>query len=503
MNWKQLLKNKAGFSTGAKFLMTTVGVGALATYTLMGAADQQVREQRSARALSSVASGTPYAGLSRTEGGSLSSINVQDSSRRLASQSDREAIERRQAGNGNFGLDAANNLSAYDIGQAADAAGGYDALSMGSDKGSPDGARLVNTAAAPAAAPIANGVYSAGNNGAAAGADASAGGNAAGARNAGSAPQLGSASMARASGGSYSGSYNPAAGGSSAPRAAGAGSAYQMSGAMPDGSNLISMAGGNTPQNSGFNSARNLTAGKPRQNGSGKTELSDIATKSASAAENAARSANEGARAFQVGQTSSSGLTGDSLAATGGSASSSDLGTHVSNLRGKGVKTAGVNKDALDMETAYAERLDKAEQAFNQTFTRNILICLGLITAGLALFNLIKAWRTSWPMGLIYWGLAAVFILAVVSFAVGIFKEGAQLMDIINHPPSGVTKPSNSGVIVKDICAGAAIGLMAGVAAFPEAMLNGVKWFGKQVLKSLPMQLFGSVKNLFISELKK
>ena len=504
MNWKQLLKNKTGFTTGTKFLLTTAGVGALATYTLMGAADQQVQEQRSARALSSMASGTPYAGLSRTEGGSLSSINVRDSRGHLASQADREAIERRQAAHGNFGLDDANNLSAYDIGQAADAAGGYDALTMGSDKGSPDGARLVNTAAAPSASPIANGVYSAGNNGAAAGANASAGyANGSDARSAGSAPQLAGASMARASGSSSASSYNPAAaGGASAPRSAGAGtgSAYQMSGAMPDGS--VAMVGGNAPQNSGFTSSRNLTAGQARQNGRGKTELSDIATKSAAAAENASRSANEGGRAFQVGQTGSSGLSGDSLAATGGASSSSDLGTNVNNLRHK-ARTANINKDAIEAETAYAKKLDKAEKSFNEKFVRNILICLGLITAGLALFNLIKAWRTSWPMGLVYWGLATVFTLAVISFAVGIFKEGAQLMDIINHPPSGVTKPSNSGVIVKDICAGAAIGLMAGVAAFPEFAWDKIKAFGKMVLKSLPSQILGSVKNLFISELKK
>lgn len=505
MNWKELLKDKAGLTQSAKFMLTAVGVGAVAFYTLSGAADEQVRQERAIRDLSSMSASSPYAGLRQSTGG-LSSINVKDARGQLATAREREAMERNSGANSDFGLSAVESLGSGSVGQAMQFSDSFEGLATGGDKGPENAARFASGADA-----INMGAYSghgATGAGASAAAGAGVGENTARASYAGDGGrsggtgQLGSASMARASGSSSSSSYNPASpsGGSSAGKTRGGESAYQMSGAMPDGSSMLAMSGSHNPKKSGFSSSRDLQAGRTQKNGRGRGELRDIMEKSIAAADNTARSANEGARAFQAGETSSSGLGRDTFGGVS-SASSSDFST--STKSGFKAPKVDVNKNKIDAKTDWIERRDKAIEKLNKTFTTNILIALGLIIGGAALLNWMKGLQYTWPGCLLYWGAAALLLGGVVGLMIPIFKQAGDILKEFANPPEGVT-PNNFGIIMKEVLGGAAIGAMAAVAVFPEfAWGKVIKPLAEKVFVQLPGQVFGAVKNLVSSEMNR
>ena len=499
MNWKQLLRSKKGLTQGAKFLLTTVGVGALATYTLSGAADKQIEQEKALRALSSATSSSPYAGLQWGEEGP-SSINIKDGLGQVATRRDREALERNSPYSNNFGLDAAQNLNSYDIGQAAQFDGASEGLSMGGDKGSESSVRFANTA--PDTAGGMEGAFNAlgaGGGAANAGSDGGSlsGGNGAvnGAR---AGPQLGQASMARASGSASASTFNPAnPSGNAASGTKGNSKAapkgYEMSGAMPDGSASLvdSGARNGNHSSSSFGRGRDLHAGKAKTYGQAKSDLEDIATKSAAAAQNEARSANEGSRAFLSGQTGSSGLGEDSTASTGG-ASSSDFSNNKGAFKAPNTK---VNKSAIDNSTKWMKQRDKAMDALQKKFTRNLLLSIAIIMGASFALSALYTSRFTWPMGLAYWVLAAVCLAAVTLLSVDVIKSAAQVMSDFANPPKGV-KPNNTGMKIMQWTSGGLIGLMAATIVWPTSIKKGVMWLLKNIFYALPMNVVSSLFNL-------
>jgi hypothetical protein len=440
---------------------------------------------------------SPYSGLRQSERG-LSSINIKDARGQVATAREREAMERNSGANSDFGVSGIENLDAGSVGQAMQFSNASDALSQDSDKGAESNVRFASTA------PDMSGTGARG--GARFGAGAGTDGNESGFAGQGSsasagAGQLGSASMARASGSASSSSYNPANPSGNSPVNNRKGeSAYQMSGAMPEGSAMLAMGGSHNPKNSGFSSSRDLQAGRAQQNGRGKGDLDDIRQKSVAAAQNSARSANEGARAFQAGETSSSGLGRDTFGGVS-SASSSDFST--STKSGFKAPKVDVNKNKIDAKTDWIERRDKAIEKLNKTFTTNILIALGLIIGGAALLNWMKGLQYTWPGGLLYWGAAALLLGGVVGLMIPIFKQAGAILKEFANPPEGVT-PNNFGIIMKEVLGGAAIGAMAAVAFFPEfAWTKVIKPLAEKVFVQLPGQVFGAVKNLVSSEMNR
>lgn len=503
MNWKKLLKDKAGLTQSAKFMLTTVGVGAVAFYTLSGAADEQVRQERAIRDLSSMSTSSPYAGLRQSTGG-LSSINVKDARGQLATAREREAMERNSGANSDFGLSAVESLDSGSVGQAMQFSDSFEGLATGGDKGPENAARFASGADA-----INMGAYS-GHGATGAGASAAAGtgvgGNTARASYAGrdggmsGAGQLGSASMARASGNSSSSSYNQANPSGSSSNGRKGESAYQMSGAMPDGSSMLAMNGAHNPKNSGFSSARDLRSGKARQDVREKGELSDITAKSVAAAQNAARSANEGARAFQAGQTGSAGLGTDAVSGMGG-ASSSDLSTFTKG--GFKAPSTQLNMDSAKAKTDWIENRDKAIEKLSKKFTQNMLIALATIIVGAAVLNLMSSLKTTWPGGLLYWGVALALFATVLTLVWGVQKEVTAALEASKNPPPGVT-PNNFGIYARGAIGVLAVGAMAATAIWPEfAWGKVIEPFAKKVFVYLPQQLFGAVKNVFSSEMNR
>ena len=504
ITWKRLLKDKAGLTQSAKFLLTTAGVGAVAFYTLSGAVDEQVSQERAIRDLSSMTASSPYSGLRQSERG-LSSINIKDARGQVATAREREAMERNSGANSDFGVSSIESLDSGSIGQAMQFSNSSDALSQDSDKGAESNVRFASTA------PDMSGTGARG--GARYGAGAGTDGNESGLAGSGyagqgssasaGAGQLGNASMARASGSASSSSYNPANPSGNAPvtKARGGESAYQMSGAMPEGSTMLAMGGSHNPKNSGFSSSRDLQAGRTQQNGRGKGDLDDIRQKSVAAAQNSARSANEGSRAFQAGQTSSSGLRTETFGGMRG-ASSSDLST--SNRSGYNARKTDVNKGKIDFKAEWIKRRDKAIEKLNETFTTNILIALGLIIGGAALLTKLQGFQKKpWPAGLLYWGPALILLGGVSALMFPIFKQAGAILREFSNPPEGVT-PNNFGIIMREVLGGAAIGTMAAVTAFPKfAWEKAIKPLMKRVFVYLPQQVFGAVKNLFSSEMNK
>ena len=506
MNWKKLLKDKAGLTQGAKFLLTTVGVGALATYTLTGAVDQQDQQERALRTLSSAGVSSPYVGLQHTESG-LSSINIKDGRGQVATARDRERMERDSSASGNFGLDAAQNLSEYSIGQAAQFSDSADGLAMGADKGLEAATQFVNNAPAIArgSAQHTGGAGAADGNGESGG-DAGLGGTKSGGYGSSSAGsgsptgQLGNASMARASGSSSSSSFNPSNPSGSSPRnAAPAPKAYEMSGAMPEGSSGLSAGGNRGPRNSGFGRSRDAGVGRSTRSGRGKSEIDDIATKSAAAANNATRSANEGGRAFHASETSSAGLGSDSHADTSSTSSSDFRTTSGSRVHARGAR---INFDSAKYKADWIKRRDDAMDKLNETFVTNFLIAMGVIIGGAFLLKAMLPLRDKVPWGLVaYVAVAAILVLAVTLLMVPIFKQVHEVLELSKNPPPDV-KPNNFGPYVMDVAAGLAIGAMAATTVFPEAATKAIGKVVKFVFKHLPAQLFNSMKNLFSSEMK-
>lgn len=273
--------------------VAALAVGGIASATLFGVGAEQGKQELAVRSLSSVAGTTSsYEGL-QERNGQLTSINIVDSSNKLANPDD----VARLGDNGSasrFGLDKVDNV-AGSLGQAVQLSGS-DGLGMNANV-----ATEVNNSTTGEARR-----YSAGGavNNAARRAAANNGGR--------PVNTLTRASMGSVSGGNV---FNQASGALGGGRSGSNGSAggndYQFSGAMPSGSNLVSAmdtGSGARLQTTGFVPGGRQTTVASGKFSRGGNDLQAIAKRSADVAGNSHRGANEGSTAFLAGSNNSGGM---------------------------------------------------------------------------------------------------------------------------------------------------------------------------------------------------
>lgn len=310
MKWFSVLKNRTGkltLNVQSAFVLAA-GVGILGVSLAHNLAEQMPKQELAARSLSSISNAYNYGGLRQTKEG-LSSMNMANLSGGLdgiASAEERARFEAARTGNGQFGLDAADNM-----GRNVAAAMSGPAAEMSDTEGLGMGKNAVvmqnnasgsSTANMPQVAP---------------GAVAQQGQNA---RNARGASNTLAPASARTAGGS--GVANSGFGGSSSSRAGGSGSSsysgssargegYRLSGAMPGGTNPVSMRGADGRSSSGFGAGRNATVGQSGRFKSTGNDLKDISRQSAKIAANSHRSANAGAEPFLASGRTTAGMSFD------------------------------------------------------------------------------------------------------------------------------------------------------------------------------------------------
>lgn len=273
--------------------VTALAVGGIASATLFGVGAEQGKQELAVRSLSSVAgTASSYEGL-QERNGQLTSINIVDSSNKLANPDD----VARLGDNGSasrFGLDKVDNV-AGSLGQAVQLSGS-DGLGMNANV-----ATEVNNSTTGEARR-----YSAGGavNNAARRAAANNGGR--------PVNTLTRASMGSVSGGNvFNQASSALGGGRSGSNGSAGGNDYQFSGAMPSGSNLVSAmdtGSGARLQTTGFVPGGRQTTIASGKFSRGGNDLQAIAKRSADVAGNSHRGANEGSTAFLAGSNNSGGM---------------------------------------------------------------------------------------------------------------------------------------------------------------------------------------------------
>lgn len=486
MNWKKLLKDKSGLTQGAKFLLTTAGVGGLAIYTIMGATGEQVRQEQNLRAISSLAEGRPYAGVVSPDG-MLSSINVR-TGRGMATAKDREAMERRSASSTNFGMDGVDQLNQGSIGQAAQFYDSGDGVGMGGDKGTESAVRFANGASS--ANFHGNQAQGAGQGDGQNDATASRknkraadgefeedeeGGYGVGKK--GNLPTLNNASMAQASGSSSSSTYNPA-NPSGTPVNGTHGNdmkAYEMSGAMPDGSTLVSSGLNDNNQSSRY--SRGYT-GKSNKSVKERSDLRQITKQSAADANDKNGAVNKGGRAFLLGGAVIGGLAALSNALSFGS-SSADLTTSNSDVNSIPPEITGA--DYLKARTQWVEERDNKVEKAKSKFMGWIIAAAAALAIGSLVLVQLKNSPDIYSKGAY---IAAAIILGVIvasCISVALWDVGKLLHE---QPPYGI-KVNNAPLWFMMGCGGALAGLTAYTAIWnPEPVAKFVKNFVVGLVKS-------------------
>lgn len=379
-------------------LNTSAGVlvaGGLVTGIVMNMSDAQPKQKLGVRSLSSVASTSAYEGLQRKDG-QLTSTQVYDSLGQIANEADRARLEGASGAANDFGLDSLNNLdkNLQSVGAAAET-GASDGLGMGGNSAVQSG-------------PLGSARGAAGPN-----VSASSVANAAQGRT--QTNTLGTASMARASGSAF----NAAAGSmgrSNAPSGKGglasSGDGYQLSGAMPGSSTAVAALQDSSAAQRGASSFgagdRQARAGKASRAGREANDLKDISKRSADAARNVNRSANEGARAFLASTKNSGGLS------VVGDVNGEEVGS--ADFQKAEVKNAKKIRD-------WGNKQDEKEEARRKA--RKVLVWLLLSTvAATALaipfgYGLIRAGKITTPVGA--WKIAAgLAILAAAAAAASV-----------------------------------------------------------------------------------
>lgn len=360
MNLFKFLKSTSGkIVLRAPQLLTIGGVGALAVYGAYQTDNTFASKEAPIRTLSSISSGSSYEGL-QSKDGLLTSINIKDSLNQVATAEERAALEAGSGSANNFGLDNVDNIQNISFGSAAETSSTTDGLGMGANRAVLNG---------PAAAGASGGRQVPGVSGGAV--------SAAAAHQAANRPSLGTASMARASGNAFN-AASGAIGGSSASGSGGSGSSgqsgsgsegYQFSGAMPSGSNAVS-AMGLSRSGSGFMAGgRNATTAANRRSFRDSNDLRDISKRSADAARNENRAANEGSRAFLASSRNSGGMTVE-----GGVETESTGSADFENPANAKLKAIG---NWVEQEDDFAEKQEKARK-------RLMWMTLALIAATVA-----------------------------------------------------------------------------------------------------------------------
>lgn len=375
-------------------LNTSAGVlvaGGLATGLVMNMSDAQPKQKLGVRSLSSVASTSAYEGLQRKDG-QLTSTQIYDSLGQIANEADRARLEGASGAANDFGLDSLNNLdkNLQSVGAAAET-GASDGLGMGGNSAVQSG-------------PLGSARGAAGPN-----VSASSVANAAQGRT--QTNTLGTASMARASGSAFNAAAG-SMGGSNAPSGKGglsAGDGYQLSGAMPGSSTAVAALQNGAAAQRGASSFgegdRLARAGKAGRAGREANDLKDISKRSADAARNINRSANEGSRAFLASTQNSGGLS------VVGDVNGEEVGS--ADFQKAEVKNANKIRD-------WGNKQDEKEKA-RQKARRTLLWLLLSTVAATALaipfgYGLIRAGKITNPVGA--WKIAAGLAILAAAAAV-------------------------------------------------------------------------------------
>ena len=382
MNLFDFLKSTSGkLVLKAPQLLAIGGAGALFVYGAYKTDEATASKEPPIRSLSGITASSAYEGLQNKDG-LLTSINIKDSLNQVATAEERAALEGNSGLADNFGLDHIDNIQNISFGSAAETSA-TEGLGMGANKAveTGPGVRGAVGTAAPGAAM----------------------GDRAGQAVAAAAerPTLGTASMARASGnafnaasgaiggstaGSASGSSRSGARGSSG--GGGSSEGYEFSGAMPSGSNAISSLGLSRSSNSSFMAGgRNAVSSRGSRAFREKDELKDISKRSADAAKNQNRAANEGSRAFLASTRNSGGMTvegGKELETTG----SADFESATK----QPLKAIGDWKEAQD---DYAKKQDKARKLLMWMILGLVVLTLAAAALG---YYLISAGKLASPV---------------------------------------------------------------------------------------------------------
>ena len=300
MKWFHLLKSKTGkLVFGIPQMAAIAGVGLVISYSALQV-DKAAEQKERVRSLSAISSDYNYGGMRQDGRGSLTSINVKDGLNQVANAEERARIEAGRTGGGDFGLGAADrvgdSLSGSMTGTAAETSD-TEGLGMGRN------AVLMDE--------------SSGNGGGNAASRTRADLSRVSGRVGKTTPsQLAPASMTHASGGGVSGSFGGStSGGVTGGTAAGNSGreGYQFTGAMPSGTNPVSLGGADGRGASHFMAGgRNASVASGKNTKTTGNDLKDISKRSADAAHNSHRSANEAGRAFLASSQNSGGLGLDS-----------------------------------------------------------------------------------------------------------------------------------------------------------------------------------------------
>ncbi len=376
MKWFNILKSRAGKLTlnTQSAVVLALGVGVLTVSVVHNIASSvPTKNELTARSLSSISNEYNYGGLRQTKEG-LSSMNMANLSGGLdgiASAEERARIEAGRTGNGQFGLDAADNMgrnvSSAMSGPAAEMS---DTEGLGMGKNAvvmQNNASGSSTANMPQVAP---------------GTVAQQGQNARNAR--GATNQLAPAS-ARTSGGS--GVSNSGFGGSSSSGAnrsvsssysgsSARGEGYRLSGTMPGGTNPVSMRGEGGRNSSGFGAGRNASVGQSGRFKSTGNDLRDISRQSAKIAANAHRSSNSGIEPFLAKNTTTNGL--DMKGVEGDTSSSPSFKT--ATIPSKGNRKSYDNGDPI-VDTGNLEDREAQRSQDRDDLVKKILLLLAATPA--------------------------------------------------------------------------------------------------------------------------
>ncbi len=302
MKWFNIFKNRAGKLTInlQSAIVLSVGIGVLGVSLIRNVAEQTFQKELAARSVTSISNAYNYGGLRQTKEG-LSSMNIANLSGnldRVATAEERARFEAARTGNGQFGLDAADNMagnvSAAMSGVAAQTSD-TEGLGMGKNavvmQNETSGSSSANMPSVSAGAVARQGQK---------------------ARAAGSSAGTLTPSAARMSGGGVS---NASFGGGSSVGAGASGSSskgegYRLSGAMPSSTNPVSMHGADGRSSSGFMAGGRHSSS--RQGGSYRStgnELKDISRHSAKIAANSHRAANAGSDPFLASSRMTGGMS--------------------------------------------------------------------------------------------------------------------------------------------------------------------------------------------------
>lgn len=427
----ELLKNASGkIVMGVPQLAAIAGVGMLAVYGAYETDNTYASKEAPIRTLSGITRSSVQEGLQQKDG-LLTSINVKDSLNQVATPEERAALDAQNGFSSQLVDQTENQIANWNPGAAAGSAQ-TEGLGMGANETVMQG---------PAGAPRAASSLPSVNGGRVAAAAAQGG--------ATQPPALGSASMARASGSAFNAASGPIASSGSGTRsasasggasgAAGSGEGYHFSGAMPSGSNAVSaMAGG---QAFGAGSATFMAGGRYATTSKGprsfreKNDLRDIAKRSADAAGNRTRAANEGSRAFLASTRNSGGMAVEGgVAADSGGASSDFEPARAAKLR--------AIDDWTDQEDDFAKKQENARK-------RLMWMVLALVAATAAAipiaYGLISKGTEAGLFGLsmVFWGwtiLGTVMAYAATVIGFGIdynTKYNGMMMPLMSYIMGG------------------------------------------------------------------